>query len=196
MRTRGLTCLLLGMWLAGGLFLTLIAAENFRAADRMVRDPSGAASLRIKKLGAADTLLLLRYQASEQNRYYFEVWENVQLALSLLFFFYLLFGTGENKFVLGMSLLLIVVVVLQRFLVTPEMTGLGRLLDFLPTDAPSPHRGRFRVLHATYIALEIGKWIVQAAIAAFVISRTRRTSRNIRSQLNVVDKPDYGHVNG
>jgi hypothetical protein len=182
------------MWLAGGLFLAFLAAGNLRGVDRMLRDPHPSAALRIQALGAADARMLLRYQAAEQIRSCFETWEDVQLPLSLGFFFYLLFATREGKFALGLALLLIVVVTLQRFLVTPNLTALGRLLDFMPESAPSPYRGRFEILQTTYLGMEIGKCAGQLGLAALVITRTRKSSHHSRRQLDVVDKPDHGHV--
>jgi hypothetical protein len=183
------------MWLAGGLVLEFVAAGNFRAVDRTIHDPQPSAAIRILKLGAADSRMLLRYQAAEQNRAAVEAWENVQLLGSLLFFFYMLFATTEDKFALGVALLLVVVVALQRFLLTPELNGLGRLLDFVPDSAPSPYRGRFGNLEATYLGVEIGKSVAQLGLAAMVMSGARRRSRHSGRKLNVIDKPDDRHVN-
>jgi hypothetical protein len=183
------------MWLAGGLLLEFFAAGNLRAVDRTLRDPHPSAAIRILKLGAADSRMLLRYQAEEQNRAAFETWENVQLLGGLLFFFYLLFATTEDKFALGLALLLVVVVALQRFLVTPELQGLRRLLDFVPASAPSPYRGRFDALESTYLGMEIGKWVAQLGLAGMVMSNLRRRSRHAGRKLNVIDKTDDRHVN-
>ena len=195
MRSRAFTCLLLGMWLAGGLFLELTAAGNLRAVDRTLRDPHPSAAIRILKLGAADSRMLLRYEAAELNSACFETWETVQLLGGLLFFFYLLFATTEDKFALALALLLIVVVALQRFLVTPELQGLRRLLDFVPESAPSPYRGRFDALESTYLGMEIGKWVAQLGLAALVMSGARRRSRHSGRKLDVIDKTDDGHIN-
>ena len=194
MRSRGFTCLILGMWLAGGLLVALLASENLRGVDRMLREPHPSAAIRMQKLGAADSRLLLRYQAAEQNRSAVDAWESLQLPLALLFFFYLLFATYEGKFALGLALLLLVVVTLQKFLLTPNLEGFGRLLDFLPESAPSPFRGRFEILQNTYICIEIFKLVGLLGLAALVISRPRRSSRHSGQKLNVVDKADYGHV--
>jgi hypothetical protein len=184
------------MWLAAGLFLEIVAAANLRAVDRAIRDPQPSAAIRILKLGAADSRMLLRYQTAEQNRAAFETWENVQLLGSLLFFFYLLFATTEDKSALALALLLVLLVALQRFLVTPELNGLGRLLDFVPESTPSPFRSRFGVLGYTYLGMDIGKGVAQLGLAALVMSRSRRRSGNSWRKVNVIDKPDDRHVNG
>ena len=194
MRSRGFICLLLGMWLGAGVLLEFAAAGNLHTVENTLRDPHPSAANRILKLGAADSRMLLRYLADEQNRAAFESWEWVQFFGSALFFFYLLFATTEDKFALALALLLVVLVGLQRFLVTPELHGLGRLLDFLPRSAPSPYRGRYEVLENTYLGMEIGKWVAQLGLATVVMSGARRRSRHARRKVDVVDKPDDRHV--
>jgi hypothetical protein len=183
------------MWLAGGILLAFLAGANLRGVDHMLREPHPSASIRIQKLGAADTRMLLRYQAMEWNRANLDAWENVQLLLSLFFFSYMLFATSEGKLALGLTLLLVVVVFVQRFLLTPNIEALGRLLDFVPESAPSAYRGRFEILQNTYLGVEIGKWVLQLGLVALSISRGRGGSRHSRRKLNVIDKADYGHIN-
>jgi hypothetical protein len=193
MRSRGFTCLYLGIWLAFGLCLDFISRENLRNVQRTMSEP--AAALPIAKLGSGDAQLLLRFQVNEQNRHNRAVWENVQIGLALFYLLYVLFGTTENKVVLGFALSLVVIVMLQRFLINPEITGLGRLLDFVPDAAPSPHRARYSALQNSYLGTEALKWMVQLGMSAYFIGRQHRSSRYSRQKLNVVDKPDYGHVN-
>src|SRR5215831_6530704 len=97
MHSRRLACLILGLWLAGGMFMAWVATENFRSVDRLMDSPNPMASLEFRTLGPQASRLLLRYAASEQNRYFFETWETVQILLGVLFFFFLLFGTHEDK---------------------------------------------------------------------------------------------------
>src|SRR5579863_5772905 len=91
MHTRRFACLLLGIWFAGGVFMQWISTQNYRVADRLLDQPNPAASLEFKVLGPAATRQLLRYQVAEENRYYFEAWETVQVMLGAFFFFFLLF---------------------------------------------------------------------------------------------------------
>src|SRR5579862_1898128 len=82
MNVRFLTCWLIGGWIAGSLFMIMVATENFRSVDRLLGAPAGA-SAQTAKLGHDETRALLRYQVSEQNRWYFEHWEWVQIFLML-----------------------------------------------------------------------------------------------------------------
>src|SRR5215468_12375776 len=80
MNIRSVTCWMLGGWIAGSLFMIMVATQNFRSVDRLLASPAGAAA-QVEKMGAAEARTFLRYQVSEQNRWYFETWEKVQLAL-------------------------------------------------------------------------------------------------------------------
>src|SRR5712671_7889920 len=82
MKIQHLTCALLGAWIAGSLFMIMVATQNFRSVDRLLAEP-GRASAQVERMGRDDARTFLRYQVSEQNRWYFETWEKIQLALGL-----------------------------------------------------------------------------------------------------------------
>ena len=195
MHSRRLACFVLGLWVAGGFFMAWVASENFGSVDRLLAQPDPAATLRIKFLGKDEARLLLRYAASEQNRFYFETWETVQVALGAVFFFFLLFGTNEGKIPICLALLLMVLLLAQRFVFTPELKTTGKLLDFANPLTMAGERSRFRVLHTCYIAIEIGKWLIQLVLAAVLITRRRSRSGNSRQKVNMVDKTDNRHIN-
>lgn len=178
MHSRRLACFLLGLWLGGGLILIWITRQNLSVPDRILAQPDPAATLRMKLLGRDEARNLLRYEASEMNRYYLEVWEIVQIVLGALFFFFLLFGTTEGKFPLTLALLLLVLILVERFLLTPELYGLGKLLDFGAPAAMHGERARYRVIDAAYFAIELAKWAMQLLLAGLLIGRSRTRSGN------------------
>jgi|SRR5579863_718052 len=180
MHSRRLACLLLGLWLGAGVLMAWVARENLLGVDRLLAQPDPAATLRIKALGRDQAHLLLRYYGSEQNRHFYELWEIVQVVLSAVFFFFLLFGTTEGKFSLTLALLLMVLVVSQRFILTPETNALGRLLDFGSPDVLAGERAKFHVLHYTYDAVEAGKALIQVVLATILIARGRSRSAESR----------------
>ena len=197
-----LVCFVLGSWLTGSVFMAWIATENFRGVDRLLAQPNPVAQLEFKTLesdrnfGAGAARLLLRYQVSEQNRFYFESWEFVQMALGSLLFFFLLFGTREDKYSLAGVLLMVVLVAVQRFLLTPDLTVLGRNLDFVPLADTVEERGRFWMLHNAYSGVELVKWAVGLFLASRLIAghRHRKSRGDIRQQLDMIDKADHRHV--
>jgi len=173
-----------------------VAAESFSSVDRLLARPHPVATAQFKALGQADARLLLRYQVSEQNRWYFENWEVMQIVLGALFFFFMLFATREKKLALSLVLLMIGAVLVQRFMLTPGMISLGRLIDFVPPEAPSGERTQFWVLHSWYGAVELGKSALGLVLAARLISHHSARSGNARQEFNMVDKANHRHVDG
>src|SRR6266446_4183428 len=82
MHTRYFYCWLLAAWIAGSLFMIMVATQNFRSVDRLLAAP-GSAGEQVGRMGHDEARTFLRYQVSEQNRWYFETWEKIQLALGL-----------------------------------------------------------------------------------------------------------------
>jgi len=169
-----------------------VATENFRSVDRLLDSANPVASLEFRTLGPQASRLLLRYAASEQNRYLFENWEIVQIMLGILFFLFLLFGTHEDKLPIIVSLILLIITAGQRLFVTPELIAIGRSIDFIPPDAQSGARTKFMLLHRGYEVMELFKWIVLLALAARLIVARRRSSRaEVKQQLDLLKKPNY-----
>ena len=68
--------------------------------------------------------------------------------------------------------------------IAPEITAVGRSLDFVPRDPPPPALGRFGILHASYTALEIGKLVVGIIVAAWM-TRMRSNPETLESSHGV-----------
>ena len=185
------------MWLAGGLFMAWLAPQNLRSVDRLVdqNNPSAFLPFKPSLLEAARTLL--RYQAAEQNRFYFESWEVAQVMLGAFFFFFLLFGTREDKFSLFMVLFMLGVTLFQRFWMTPQASSLGRATDFLAGSANTVERVKLHVLHTGYAVLELVKLAVGLALGLRLVLGHRRTrsEQDIRKELDLINKANYRHIN-
>ncbi|MFB3829834.1 MAG: hypothetical protein ACE15B_23895 [Bryobacteraceae bacterium] len=193
MHFRRLVSLLLGMWLGGCFFMALVATQNFRGVDRLLVSPAPQAQPAVNLLGA-QARPLLRYQVSELNRWYFETWDTVQLGLGLLLLFLLVFATHEKAISILPALLMLLITILDRFLITPQIVDLGRALDFA-ADVRSSTDSRFWTLHATYSGLEVGKWVLGLLLAARLVLRNGKTSGHPRRKVDLVDEADHGHVN-
>ena len=195
MHFRRFACLIVGIWLGGILLMALVATQSFRTVDRILLDPSPGAAPELKTMGHETARMLLRWEAGEQNRRMFELWETGQVAMAMSVLFVLLFGSTEGKYALTLSLLLLVLVLAQRFLLTPLMTSLGRLVDFVPPNTRSPERIKFQVLHMGYAGLEIFKSLLCLLLAGKLLVRTRRKSGQAAGEVDVIDKTYHRHVN-
>ena len=197
MHERRFACFFLGLWLAGGLFMAYVATQNFRGVDRLLSRNDPAVTSHLKPLGG-QARMVLRYEASEMNRWLFGAWELTQLFCGTVFFVVSLFGSRENKLVLSGILLVLGLVLLQHLVITPELIALGRLIDFVPRDSPSPERQQFWVVHTAYSGIEVVKWLVALVLAGKMIfswgEQTGR-SRHTRRKLDGIDKADYRRVN-
>jgi hypothetical protein len=193
MSSRRLACLLLGLWLGAGLFMALVSWQNVRTAARLLDPPHPAVLLETKPLAAATLRSLFRYEAAEQTRFYYETWETAQLVLAALFFFFLLFGTREDKYSLAAALVLLGAAAFQRFWFTPQISALGRMADFLPEQ--SVERVKLMVLETGYRWTEAGKAAIGLALAARLMRGRRSGSpSDIRQELDLINKANYGHI--
>jgi hypothetical protein len=193
MNFRRLACLLLGLWLGGSAFMAMVAAENFRSVDRLLAHPAPLAAQHIEGMGPTVARMFLRYQAAEQNRWYFETWDSAQIVIGLLLLFVLLFGTGEGKFTLALPVLMLGVALVDRLLLTPAIIAQGRLIDFVPPGIQSLERNRFQVMHGAYSSLEIAKWVLGLVLAGKLLVLRRRSHR-AGDEFHMVDKADHRHV--
>src|ERR1044072_3105799 len=125
MHLRRFACFCLGLWLAGSLMIALVRQETLASVDRVLARGRATAAGRLS-LQAAGTPTILRYHASEQNRWYLAKWVDAQLILGVLFFLLMLFGSRENKFLLGGIGLMLLLATVQKFLVVPDLIALGR----------------------------------------------------------------------
>jgi hypothetical protein len=192
MHHRRFACFLLGLWLGGGLLMAWIGLDASRSVDRLLAQSNPAAMLHIRALGPAETRLLLQYQASEEWRGNCATWETAQIVLGAFFFFYLLFGTLEGKFSLLLALLMLAVVLFERFLLTPELVGIGRLLDFVP-DIPSNEHSRLAAVQTGYVGAEVLKGTLGCILAARLVWQQWR-SGYAGKEIDLVNKANHRHV--
>jgi hypothetical protein len=164
---------LLGAWLMGNVAMAVVATQNFRAVDRVLRAAAGSAgSLRdphiarsapselirlMERLPAAEARMLLRYLASEMNRFYFRIWGWGQLLLALLTLGGLWAGGVEDRVVHASVVAMLALVLVAVFALTPEITAIGRRLDFAPRNPPPPEFARFWRFHTLYTLLDLAK---------------------------------------
>ena len=193
MHYRRIVCFLLGVWLGGGLLMAWYGARSFGTVDTIMNQSNPAFLVQTKPLGPAATRLVLRYVVAEQNRWLSRSWENMQIAMGCLLFGYLLFGTLEGKFSLGVMLAMLALTLLQRILISPELGLSGRAVDYMPADLAAQERAKFWLIHNTYLGVEALKFGFGLILGIIVMSRKR--SPDPLNQFDMVDKANHRHVN-
>jgi hypothetical protein len=152
-----ISTLLLGAWIGGCVFMDMVATQNFRSVDRLLASPTAPMAERIKAIGGHDAArAFLRYQASELNRQYFTTWEDTQIVLGLLLIFTLVMAGHRDRVTIWLPSLMLAVTLLMHFWLTPEITRLGRGMDFMPVGQNATNT-QFWVFHGIYSALELIK---------------------------------------
>ena len=168
-------------------------ARGFGTVETILTQANPAFVSQTKPLGPAVTRLTLRYVLAEQNRWLFRTWENMQLALGVIFFCYLLFGTLEGKISLGVMLAMMLLTLLQRLLISPEMGVTARIMEYAPGDLAVQERARFWLLHNAYLGVDALKFGLGLILGIIVMSGRR--SVDPLNQFNMVDKANHRHVN-
>jgi hypothetical protein len=156
----------LGMWIAGSLAMLVVATQNFRTVDRALSASTNATfASHVKTIGQPLARELLRYLSSELNRLYFRLWNLLQLVLGLVALWLVWGSSATARW--GVIAMLAVVAVMT-FWLQPEITTLGRSLDFVPREPPPPGLSRFWVLHGIYTVLELIKLLIGVVVTVWM----------------------------
>lgn len=168
-------------------------ARSFETVHRVMNESNPVFAVQTRPLGQATTRMVLRHEIAEQNRYLFQNWEYIQLILGVGFFSYLLFGTLEGKFSLGLALFMLVITGIERFGISPELGSIGKAIDYLPADIATAERAKFWLLHSAYVGCEVVKFGVGIVLLAVVL----RSGRSVDpvNKFDMVDKANHRHVN-
>ncbi len=188
-----ISAFLLGALLAGSLFMAFVATGNFQTVSEILKSPPPQAEKMIQQLGDENARLLLRYQAGEENRHFFESWETAQLVLGL-FLAGLLFLWDKRRLLAGLAGAMVILTVFQHFKITPELVWQGRSIDFVPVTADPTARQQFFRLHATYGAIEAVKLLMMVAVGIALFPRRRRAHQQV--EIDAVDYAHDRHVDG
>jgi hypothetical protein len=149
------------------------AIANFHAVDRFLSDPGIPSAELIHSSGQDHVRVLLRRAAGESNGWLFEQWEWIQMAAGLSLLLVFIFGNRPPKIPIVLCLFMLILVLVERFVLTPEIVRLGRIIDFLPADPQLPDRKSFAVYHGAYSVLDLIKLIAGFAIAGILIIRSK-----------------------
>jgi hypothetical protein len=71
------------------------------------------------------------------------------------------------------------------------MVFLGRIIDWIPIDQPSPERTRFWMLHNAFIGLELLNWALGFFLTAKLLFRSRKRGGDPDAEL--LERRNWGH---
>lgn len=163
-----------------------VATQNFRGVERLLDAPSEKASPSIESLGREEARFLLRYQVSELNRFYFNTWERVQLALGGILTL-LAWRWPWRKRAVAIPAILLLIVAGAHWFLTPEITRIGRLMDFAPNARETALGQRFWHYHQIYSTLEVLKFVLGICLAFPVLAKPRNRGNASEPGLREVD---------
>ena len=188
-----ISAFLLGALLAGTLFMAFVATENFQTVSEILKTPPPQAEKMIQQLGDENARLLLRYQAGEENRLFFQSWEVAELVLGLILAG-LLFIPNNRRVLAGFAAAMVILTVFQHFKITPELVWQGRLIDFVPVTADPTARQQFFKLHAAYGVIEAVKLLLIIVIGIGLFPSHRRVRQQV--EIDAIDYAHHRHVDG
>lgn len=162
---RRLQAILLGAWLGAGILADVAVTQNFQTVDRFLAAPGNTATaIRLTEIGRVRERVILRRNAGEENNWIFENWERVEIFMGIGLFLLLAFGDRPQQLTLALAATMLVIVVAEHFLLTPQIIDLGRRIDDLPPADPATKK--FWMLHGFYSGLDILKLLTAFGIAA------------------------------
>lgn len=213
MHTRRLVAFLLGVWLGGLLFAAYTVNANSSTTKKILDNPSEGPRRLVELSGKERVTTLLQYNTAEINRSLIESWEWLQLALATVVVTTLPFALRLKWGYLIAAIVMLLIVLADRILLTPQMVGVGRLLDMAGGDAWTQdelwkERSSLYTLQMLYWAGELVKGLVGVGLtAALLIFRGKATLRGARpasgsarrrrsEKMDSVDDANYSHVDG
>jgi hypothetical protein len=173
-RNRRFACLFLGLWLGAAIAIDVLVLQNSATADRFISSPPGAAvSAQIRESGAGSVRSLLHRNADEENARILEVWEWSQIGIALILFFMILFGDRPPVSALVLVAAMLVIVLVQRVVLSPNMVSLGREVVEIPAMelTNNPIVTRASAFRAFYAGFEIVKLLLALGVGARLMYR-------------------------
>lgn len=162
---RRIAALILGLWLGAAVFADFAVTQNFRNVEGFLSDPGAVStSIEMNRIGRWKERIIIRRYVAELNNDLFESWEWTELLLGAVLFASLFFGERPQKWMLAVPLGMLLIVMAQRFYLTPQVNEMGRKLADL--SAKDPLNKTFWIFHGIYSGAEIVKLVLGVALAA------------------------------
>jgi len=189
-----IAALLLGAWLAGTLFMSFVATRSLDEVDIVLKAPGPPAETMIRMIGYDNARMLLRLMAGEENHYYVNTWEQIEIVLGVLLTAVLFLGV-RNAGLGTLAAAMLVLALFSHFKITADLSWLGRSVAFVPWNVRSLLRDQYWKLTGIHQAIAVVKLLLGSIIAGLLFAvRRRRPVR--RRKVDAVDHADHSHIDG
>lgn len=154
------------------------AMAILNSVEQFVRSPIPGANQILQTNNAADLRRLLDHFSGEEVRLLLPTWERWQVLVGLLAAAAVYYASEKRLWPQLLCALMLVIVLIQYFAVTPELIFRGRAADF-PRDPLSQVAAEsFRSLAWLYVGGEILKLITACSLASWLFSFRSRKRRH------------------
>jgi hypothetical protein len=200
MHIRRLVSVFLGSWLMGLFLVNYIAGTNVSTTKYVTENPPKAAQAAMTAAGPTNAAELMQYAASENNRSMVENWEWVQIVLGLALATSLPFALRLKWSYVAAASVMLIMVIGQKALITPQVIGLGRALDFtVPGAAPDEmqrQQSSLNTLQNLHIGLDIAKGLIGITLTGALLTFRLKSVSGARllKHTNIVDDPNHSHI--
>ena len=184
---------LLGACILGSMFMAFVATQNFDTVDEILKNPAPEAGKMILALGNDSARHLLRHVVGEENRRLFEAWELAEILIALALAATLFFGVN-NRILTGVAGAIVILTLFEHVKITPELTWLGRSIDFIPWTAESLSRDQFWKLHTVYVVIEVAKLLLAVTLGGVLFTMRRGRRSRPRVEVDAVNYAHHRHV--
>lgn len=194
MHTRRIATFLLGGWMGCSVFMAFVVLENLHSASLVMTSPVDPVARMIKTLGPDQMELLLRHHAAEQSRNLLYIWEQAQVVLALVLGGCLYFATQKRILSVVLCGVMLILVLFQLTMLTPEVSYRGREMDFPAVTASTNGMMRVLLLYQMLIVSEGLKLVVGGILASYLFAFRTSRKRSERREIEALPQADPSKI--
>ena len=192
MHNRRFDAYLVGMWLMGAILLSHFVSQSQLNVERLFADPPVGVQRQLAGVGTEAAQALLRYQANEMSRRVQEVWEVLQLGILTALLAASVLTEHRSRTAIIAAVVMIALVGVQSFAITPKLLADWRALDFVSSDeaARRSQETSVEVRQILYRIIDFVKLAIALGLSARLLldfsgwKRRNRRAESVRRAAN------------
>jgi hypothetical protein len=134
----------------------------------------------LERAGKQNLAIGLRHVAREETRGLLTNWELAQIGLAVGIGILLFFSDQKKPLALGLCGGMFVLVLIQKFLITPEWTDAGRRLDLIADNSAPVVANHVATLAKVYTGLEAVKLMIGGSLASYFFAMESKVKHRRR----------------